>query len=307
MYTVNGVQKICDELTKNPSWSVAHLIAFFNLVEHIGNPKCLDLIDYADHQNNMTPLQLAIQKNNFEMVKSLLPLCKLDHLDIENNSVFHYASVTTKEMINALAAKSTVNLNHCNANGYTPLHLACLSDKPECVKALIQAGANVNIAARNNNGVAPRNNLMVGGELLDFNTNKLLTQDMKNGGTPLHWCSSREILNELIDRHCDVNAINFEQKTALHVMVERNRLECVVALLAAEAEIDLKDSKGNTALHMAIEKKLIPIVQCLVVFGCDIDVVNGEGKTPRHLVGKDASGSSDDMILYILHSVGAKR
>lgn len=182
--------------------------------------------------------------------------------------------------------------------------MACLSDKPECVKALIQAGANVNIAARNNGG-KPQNGSV--GELLDFNTNKLFTQDMKNGGTPLHWSSSREILIELIDRGCDVDAINFEEKSALHVMVERNRLECVVALLAAEAEIDLKDNKGNTALHLAIEKKLIPIVQCLVVFGCDIDVVNGEGKTPRHLVGKDASGSSDDMILYILHSVGAKR
>lgn len=123
----------------------------------------------------------------------------------------------------------------------------------------------------------------------------------------MHWSLSREVLIELIDRGCDVNSINFEEKTALHVMVERNRLECVVALLAHEAEIDLKDKNGNTALHLAIEKKLVPIVQCLVVFGCDIDVENRDGKTPRHLVGRDASGSNDDMILYILHSVGAKR
>lgn len=48
-----------------------------------------------------------------------------------------------------LTAKSTTHLNHCNTDGYTPLHLACLSDKPDCVKALIQAGAQVNITARN--------------------------------------------------------------------------------------------------------------------------------------------------------------
>ena len=130
---------------------------------------------------------------------------------------------------------------------------------------------------------------------------------MKNGGTPLHWSSSRGILVELIERGCDINSVNFEEKTALHVMVERNRLECVVALLANDAEIDLKDSKGNTPLHYAIKLKLIPIVQCLVVFGCDIDVANYDGHSPRHMVGKDASGSADDMILYILHSVGAKR
>lgn len=130
---------------------------------------------------------------------------------------------------------------------------------------------------------------------------------MKHGGTPLHWSSSREVLLELIDRGCDVNAVNFEGKTALHVMVERNRLECVVALLSHETEVDVRDRDGNTPLHLAIAKKLVPMVQCLVVFGCDIDMANRDGQTPRHLVGKDASGGPEDMILYILHSVGALR
>lgn len=78
-------------------------------------------------------------------------------------------------------------------------------------------------------------------------------------------------------------------------------------MLAHEVEIDLRDKDGNTALHIAIEKKLIPIVQCLVVFGCDIDARNKHEQSSRHMVGKNASGSDDDMILYILHSVGAKR
>ena len=130
---------------------------------------------------------------------------------------------------------------------------------------------------------------------------------MKHGGTPLHWSSSREVLQALFERGCDINAVNFDGRTALHVMVSRNRLECVVALLSHECEIDLLDKDGNTPLHIAVEKKLVPIVQCLVVFGCDINLKNKEGKTPRHMVGKDATGGSDDMILYILHSVGAKR
>lgn len=130
---------------------------------------------------------------------------------------------------------------------------------------------------------------------------------MKHGGTPLHWSSSREVLLELIDRGCDVNSVNFEGKTALHVMVERNRLECVVALLSHEADIDVRDTAGNTPLHLAIVRKLVPMVQCLVVFGCDIDAPNADGHSPRHMVGKDASGSPEDMILYILHSVGALR
>lgn len=90
-------------------------------------------------------------------------------------------------------------------------------------------------------------------------------------------------------------------------MVMRNRLDCVVALLANEIEIDLRDNEGKTSLHIAVEKKLVPIVQTLVVFGCDINAVNNNGVTPRHMVGKTTSNGKDDQILYILHSVGSKR
>lgn len=41
-----------------------------------------------------------MKTSNLEMVKVLLPLCKLEHLDNNSNSVFHYASITSKEMIN---------------------------------------------------------------------------------------------------------------------------------------------------------------------------------------------------------------
>lgn len=148
------------------------------------------------------------------------------------------------------------------------------------------------------------------GSVADFlltNQDKLFTLDMKHGGTPLHWCSSREVLEALIERGCDINAVNFDGRTALHVMVSRNRLECVVSLLSHEADVDLRDNDGNTPLHIAVEKKLVTVVQSLVVFGCDINMPNKDGKTPRHMVGKESTNPSDGMILYVLHSVGARR
>nr|XP_029732321.1 85/88 kDa calcium-independent phospholipase A2-like isoform X5 [Aedes albopictus] len=313
LYNINGLQKLCDTLIEHPSWSLAHIIAHFNLTDYISNPKIIESIDDPDHAELLTPLQIATKAGNIEMVKALIPISKIEHLDNNSNSVFHYAASTTKEMINLLTAKSTANLNHCNADGYTPLHLACLSDKPDCVKALLLAGADTNKMARcasNAYNKAAISKPYSSGNVADFlvsNPNKLFTQDMKHGGTPLHWSSSREVLNSLIERGCDVNLVNFNGQSPLHVMVSRDRLECVVALLAHEAEIDVVDNSGNTPLHIAVEKKLIPIVQCLVVFGADINKPNKEGKTPRHMVGKDDSGSKDAMILYILHSVGAKR
>jgi calcium-independent phospholipase A2 len=148
MYNVPGLQKICDVLAENPSWSLAHLVAYFNFVEYLGVPQVADVIDYPDHIKYMTPLQLAIKSRNIEMVKKLLEHAKLDHLDYNSSSIFHYAANTSKEMITILSQKSTVNLNHCNLDGYTPLHAACLSDNPDCVNALLCAGADANRPAR---------------------------------------------------------------------------------------------------------------------------------------------------------------
>lgn len=60
MYNISGLQKICDALLENPSWSIAHLVAFFNLTEHVNNAKVLELIDFPDHENNMTPMQVCL-------------------------------------------------------------------------------------------------------------------------------------------------------------------------------------------------------------------------------------------------------
>jgi len=97
-------------LADNPSWTLSHLIAYFNLVDYISNPKMLQCVDQADAATLMSPFQLAIKQGHMEMVKALLPLSKLEHLDINSNSVFHYAASTTKEIIN-VSQKSIYSSN----------------------------------------------------------------------------------------------------------------------------------------------------------------------------------------------------
>lgn len=103
--------------------------------------------------------------------------------------------------------------------------MACLADKPDCVKALLLAGADVNItAAKSENPDSPVTmEPSYVGNYVQNNPNTFYSKDMKNGGTPLHWASSRQVIEALIDVNCHINALNFENKTALHVMVERNR------------------------------------------------------------------------------------
>lgn len=59
MYSVGGLQKVCDILLEYPSWTIAHLIANFNLTEYITNPKVSELIDEPDYATQMTPVQVS--------------------------------------------------------------------------------------------------------------------------------------------------------------------------------------------------------------------------------------------------------
>lgn len=194
-------------------------------------------------------------------------------------------------------------LNSRNKNGYTPLHTACLADKPDCVKALLMAGADVNITASQVSSDEIEAAPGYVGDFLQENPKSLYQQDMKFGGTPLHWSCSRAVIDTLVDMNCNINAINFEQRTALHVMVLRGRLECSVALLCRKADPDLRDHEGNTPLHLAVQESNIPMMQCLIIFGANLNIRNNKGSTPRHLLTKE----QDLKILYYLHAVGAER
>lgn len=55
-------------------------------------------------------------------------------------------------MMQAIVAKTTDNINNLNNEGYTPLHLSCQWDKPDCVKALLAAGADANIQSAKTKG-----------------------------------------------------------------------------------------------------------------------------------------------------------
>lgn len=177
--------------------------------------------------------------------------------------------------------------------------MACLADKPDCVTALLLAGADCNIMASK---VCPEENTGPPGYVGDYlqdHPNTLYQQDMKFGGTPLHWAYSRPVIEALVDMHCNIDALNFDNRSALHIMVLRNRLECVVTLLSRQANPDMIDQDGNTPLHLAVKEDHLSIIQALVVFGANLDLVNNEGATPRHLLTKE----QEPKLLYYLFAV----
>ncbi|KAG8239488.1 hypothetical protein J437_LFUL019185, partial [Ladona fulva] len=288
--TVTEVQRMCDLLVEHPTWTAAHVAAHFSYYLSLQHPLLSSSLSSVETTDGLTPLMVAIATENYKTVILLLSLDQvkctyLNQRDHNGNSVFHHAASTTKEIITALATAASASLggiscslNVRNTMGHTPLHVACLSDKPNCVRALLAAGADVNITATR---VSPESNSFSSStpsppsnvsDFLPQFSNKLHSQDMKLGGTPLHWACSRQVIEVLLDKGCEKNALNFEGQTALHVMVMRQRLECVVALLSHFAAADIGDNNGNRPLHLAAMQGSTPMIEALVIFGADINV-----------------------------------
>ncbi|XP_023245898.1 85/88 kDa calcium-independent phospholipase A2 [Copidosoma floridanum] len=302
MSNVNKIQSLCDTLVEHPTWNLAHIAAHLLLYDAFDSDIVNSCLNSGDSETGASPLQIAIKSNNLQIVQMLIAAnSSREHLDFKANTVYHYAASSTKDIIMALGADLPNTLNSRNSDGYTPMHLACLSDKPDCVKALLLIGADCNLSASEGTASTP-------GYVGDFIHNQpysLKHDDMKFGGTPLHWCCSKEVINTLLSKNCDINALNFDGRTALHMMVIRKRLDCVAALLSHMADINIVDKGGNSPLHLAVKESTPAIVQLLIAFGAEINARNWQNESPRHLVNKDSADGQK--ILYILHAVGAER
>lgn len=100
MCHVAGLQKICDTLNEHPTWTLAHLAAYFSLYESFTNTKISNFLNSTDSETGISPLQVAISTGNLKTVQILVNQgCSLEHLDKEGNSVYHYAASSTKEII----------------------------------------------------------------------------------------------------------------------------------------------------------------------------------------------------------------
>lgn len=105
----------------------------------------------------------------------------------------------------------TPAINSKNSFGYTPVHLACSSENRNSLKALLIAGADVNIPVGNNVNYYSSQSLTLR-SYIQHHPNFLNSRNIKHGGTPVHWVDTAEEINQLVDHNCDVNAFNFQEK-----------------------------------------------------------------------------------------------
>ncbi|CAH0728375.1 unnamed protein product, partial [Brenthis ino] len=159
---------------------------------------------------------------------------------------------------------------------HSPLHYAVLSDAPEVVNALLEAGA------------CP-------------DTPQVFTE------TPLHVAASlgsASCMKLLLDAGADVRAaFGPGRATALHLAAVDGHAECAILLLEHGAHIDWPNSRGQTSLHLAALAQSVEVVELLVSKRADVRARDIDGRTPLH--GAIVRGARACDVARMLLAVGA--
>jgi cytohesin len=192
---------------------------------------------------------------------------------------FDFPNADVVEVLLAHGADPNALTNH----GSTPLHHFAISeDKTECVKLLLQYGANVN-AKRSGYGdetaieiAAYRGNrntgdvLLANGAMLDIHVaaglgmcdtvreylhaDGRLVLSSKRGLTPLHWAAHSgqlDVARLLMSCGADVEAVGTRKQTPLHEAVEGGSEQIADFLIKVGANVNSKGEYGKTALDFA--------------------------------------------------------
>ncbi|XP_078490131.1 uncharacterized protein LOC778910 isoform X1 [Ciona intestinalis] len=159
----------------------------------------------------------------------------------------------------------------------TPLHLAVITSQCEVVDGLLNCAANPNVLDRFGCNVAHI--------AAKYNSLSCLQSVFKYSKFPV-----------------DIEKINLEGVTALHVAVQNNSINVLKQLLQHGANIDVKDNKsGRSALIYAIESDNVIIVELLLEQGASVCEQTYSGDTALHI----ASGRAVQSIIRLLLRKGA--
>ena len=135
------------------------------------------------------------------------------------------------------------------------IHKAAWDGNIEAVKQHIAAGADVSVKKKNSPAVL-----------------------FEASGTPLHYASTKEIVELLIAKGADVNAKSSDGSTPLHDAAYYGRTIIAELLIAKGADVNAKDEVGLTPLHRANLTK--EIAELLIAEGADVNAKEKYGETP---------------------------
>lgn len=240
-----------------------------------------DALPTTLHGVKQLALRMSLALRNFVVTGDLgLLLMTLQHLiaiqDEEGDNALHLTIIhQAKQHIQQLVLIRSLLyifeelprqvINDCNNLHQTPLFLAVVTRSHEAIPFLLMSGADANIP--DNEGNTPLHVAVRDGNLTALN----LLLDRKN---------YPKGASETID----IDKLNYEGLSPLHVAVINNQEKCVERLCVSEADINAAvGTSGNTSLHLAVEIHPNLVRVLLAQHDIKVDIQNFAGNTALHL------------------------
>lgn len=231
-----------------------------------------------DHQYTVTPLHYAALSGSPDCINLLIRSGAQANAGIEKHSALHYAVQKNAIKCVQLLLQYGSNPNPPQIFVETPIHIAAEMGFVECLKALLDAGADVTSQMGNKRNTA----LHLAAEDDFSDCVKVLIEAGANVNarnlddqTPLHVaCLSQSIETvELLIKHgADVNVTYRDGRTALHASIvkETSSWDCTRTLLENKVDVNKADHFGYTPLHIAALNEFSTCAFMLIEFGADI-------------------------------------
>ncbi|XP_062592667.1 putative ankyrin repeat protein RF_0381 [Saccostrea cucullata] len=192
---------------------------------------------------------------------------------------------------------------HCAYEGGNVGHLTFLSDKGLDIDALTNCGkCSLHIACYSANYDVSR--------YLAENYTKFLHIIDKRGHTVLNDASfggSVDIFKLLITKGLDINCVDHDGKTVLHICCSKGRKEmCEYLVENFPTLLDIKDINGYTVLHDACIGGRVDVVDFLVTKGIDIKAVTNIKTLNEHTYPKNREMSQSLKKFKNINVLGGK-
>lgn len=219
------------------------------------------------------PLHAAVVERQDEIVKALVK--KGATLDVRNKEGMTPLMVAVQrfasdELIDFLI-KSGADVRLTDSNRRTILHQ---TRDPERIEKFVNLGADINVASFDEGTLLHRavteNNMEMAEFLLQKNALTSVKRP-KDGNTPLHLASTREMASFLLENKADINALNEDKKTPLHLAIEHGSEALAAFYLEKGADALAVDSSGNTPLEIACYNGMPKIAEALIKKGAKTD------------------------------------
>uniref|UniRef100_A0AAR2IKU9 Neurogenic locus notch homolog protein 1 n=1 Tax=Pygocentrus nattereri TaxID=42514 RepID=A0AAR2IKU9_PYGNA len=179
--------------------------------------------------------------------------------------------------------------NQTDRTGETALHLAARYARSDAAKRLLEASADANI--QDNMGRTPLHAAVAADaqgvfQILIRNRATDLDARMHDGTTPLILAARLAVegmVEELINCHADVNAIDDFGKSALHWAAAVNNVEAAVVLLKNGANKDMQNNKEETPLFLAAREGSYETAKVLLEHFANREITDHMDRLPRDI------------------------